>query len=332
MSAGEEGLKIRPAAGRQGCWAASRPRSCRWRAPERPASGGGGIRIAVQEDNFLVVHFGCAAAQWEAFRPKCEAALAGFTAPVRAAIRDEPAQPKESQRTRDVAERITRAAPLIHILAKDPETGRPTKFGWGSGFIITEDGYLVTNRHVVDRHVDNAGRVLRHASDPVELTWDQGTGIPKAAADVIAVSHHYDIALLKIRGGGKWVHVGLCNSAKAKGGDRILVMGWPDPREFGETNVNQNEGSLTKIRRDGRNRIDQFVHSARTTGGNSGGPVYDLDSGGVIGAHYLGLVNDSKGFKEVFYHAAVPSRHIFWEFPQVTTEAPGRPTRRRGRR
>ena len=279
----------------------------------------GRMLVAVQEDNFLVATYGGPPDEWDRVRATAEAALAGFVAPIKPPPMDEPPMPDQSQRLRDVSDMLTAATPMIHAKARrrdDPNTWITV---WtGSGFVIRPDGHVITNRHVVD--ADSGKSYVREAFDPVELSWDQSLERENVMADVIAISKKDDLALLKIRGDGPWPTVPLADVTNAKTGDRIVTVGWPAPSQFGQTSISQNEGSLSSIERDARGRPTKLRHSARTTGGNSGGPVYDLDVGAVIGAHYQGLISHAKDFPEVLYHGAEPVHRILWDFPQTTVD------------
>lgn len=277
----------------------------------------GRMLVAVQEDNYLVATYGGPPNEWDRTGSTVEAALADFVAPVKLPPMDEPPLPEGSQRLRDVSDMLTAATPMIHAKARRRDDPNSWTTVWtGSGFVIRADGHVMTNRHVVD--ADSGKGYVREAFDPVELSWDQSLKRENVIADVIAISNKDDLALLKIRDDGPWPTVPLADVTNVKTGDRIVTVGWPAPSQFGRTSISQNEGSLSSIERDARGRPTKLRHSARTTGGNSGGPVYDLDVGAVIGAHYQGLISHAKDFPEVLYHGAEPVHRILWDFPQTT--------------
>lgn len=281
----------------------------------------GEVRVAARDDHVLIALAGGPPETVAALKTSAEAIYQTIVSGAIQPLRNEAPVLKDAQRARDVADTLAASVPLINILTKPGPDGQRRTYGTGSGFVISEDGYLMTNRHVVDRQVNDAnGQVIRDTYDPVLLTWDQTTEIPPTPAEVVAVSHHFDVALLKIQGDRKWKPVPLCHPSKVKVGDKLLVVGWPEPDKFGKTTINQNEGTLTNIARDRRGRPTDMRHSARTTGGNSGGLVYDLELGGAVAVHYAAHVSKAKGFKEVFYHGAVPIQRVLWEFPQVTSK------------
>jgi len=81
----------------------------------------------------------------------------------------------------------------------------------GSGFIISADGYVVTNNHVVD-----------HASE-VEVVLDGGKTLP---AKIIGTDKRTDLALVKINGGGNLPFVEWSNTMP-RVGDWVIAVGNP---------------------------------------------------------------------------------------------------------
>jgi S1-C subfamily serine protease/Tfp pilus assembly protein PilF len=295
------------------------------------AKGGnwkGRVLVAVQDDSYLVCSYGGPPEEWPAISAQCEAALKTFVAPVKLTSIAEPPVPPQTQRPRDVSSSLVQATPLVRVKwRKDIKDSGTLGLigGYGTGFIIRDDGYVVTNRHVVQHCLDKSG-AGRVAYDPVQLTWDQTTNIPPQDADVVAISDLYDLALLKIRGAQqrKWPVVPLADISNVRLTDNVLVAGWPSPGQFGKTDINITGGRLTAIQRDARGRPIVLRHDARTTGGNSGGPMYDLDVGAVVGVHFQSYFNErardgQAPVVETLYYGAVPVHRILWEFPQIAT-------------
>src|SRR5271163_3969818 len=81
----------------------------------------------------------------------------------------------------------------------------------GSGFFISEDGYIVTNNHVVD-----------HATE-VEVTTSDGKTLD---AKVIGTDPKTDLALLKVKGDGSFPFVGFASQAP-RVGDWVIAVGNP---------------------------------------------------------------------------------------------------------
>jgi serine protease Do len=140
-----------------------------------------------------------------------------------------------------------------------------TTMSQGSGFIISADGYVVTNNHVVD-----------HASD-VEVTLDSGKTLP---AKVIGVDKRTDLALLKISDGEKLPYVDW-SSGNPRIGDWVIAVGNP----FG-LGGSVTAGIVSARGRDiGAGPYDDFLQiDAPVNRGNSGGPAFDAH-GNVIGVN-----------------------------------------------
>jgi len=149
-----------------------------------------------------------------------------------------------------------------------PERGAPPRAGLGSGFIISEDGYILTNAHVVT-DFDDVNVRLADAKREFK-------------ARVVGVDKRSDIALLKVEAQGLPT-AKLCNSANLEPGDWVAAIGSP----FGFANT------ITAgiISAKGRSLPDEmyvpFIQTdVAVNPGNSGGPLLNLQ-GEVIGVNSL---------------------------------------------
>lgn len=135
----------------------------------------------------------------------------------------------------------------------------------GSGFIISADGYVVTNNHVVD-----------HATE-VALTMDDGKVFP---ATVIGTDKKTDLALLKIKQAGSYPHVDFA-AATPRVGDWVIAVG--NPFGLGGT---VTAGIISARGRDiGAGPYDDFLQiDAPVNRGNSGGPTFNTQ-GEVVGVN-----------------------------------------------
>ena len=133
----------------------------------------------------------------------------------------------------------------------------------GSGFIISEDGYVMTNHHVVK----NATEILVRLSDRRELV-----------AEVIGSDARSDIALLKVDADNLPV-VKIGNSGQLKVGEWVLAIGSPFGFDHSVTAgiVSAKGRSLPR-----ENYVPFIQTDVAINPGNSGGPLFDLD-GRVIG-------------------------------------------------
>jgi serine protease Do len=148
-----------------------------------------------------------------------------------------------------------------HYQMPSPEHAPPMK-GIGSGFIVSCDGYVLTNAHVVA----DASEV------PVKLTDRR-----EFVAKVIGVDKRSDVALIKIAASGlPTVHIG--DSSRLRPGQWVIAIGSP----FGFANsVTAGVVSATARPLD-ENYVPFIQTDAAVNPGNSGGPLFNVD-GQVIG-------------------------------------------------
>jgi serine protease Do len=140
----------------------------------------------------------------------------------------------------------------------------------GSGFIISPDGYIVTNNHLV-QGANGTGTV-----DTVTVITTDRKEYP---ARIIGRDETSDLALLKIEGRNlPFVNWG--DSTKARVGDWVLAIG--NPYGLGGT---VTAGIISALHRGitGTGAYDRYIQTdAAINMGNSGGPMFDLN-GNVIG-------------------------------------------------
>jgi serine protease Do len=136
--------------------------------------------------------------------------------------------------------------------------------GQGSGFIISADGYAVTNNHVVEK------------AESVQVTTDDGK---THTAKVIGTDPRTDLALIKVED-GPFPYVKLSDKSP-RIGDWVLAVG--NPFGLGGT---VTAGIVSARGRDiGASAYDDFIQiDAPVNKGNSGGPTFDTD-GNVIGVN-----------------------------------------------
>ena len=150
------------------------------------------------------------------------------------------------------------------FIPQPPRRGdSPTKQGVGSGFIISGDGYILTNRHVVD----NADTVTVRLTDKREFK-----------AKVIGSDARTDVALLKIDG-KNLPKVPIGNVSRIRVGEWVVAIGSP----FGFEN-SVTAGIISAINRalPDENFVPFIQTDAAVNPGNSGGPLFNM-KGEVIG-------------------------------------------------
>jgi len=140
---------------------------------------------------------------------------------------------------------------------------RPTS--QGSGFFISEDGYLVTNNHVV--------------GDGAEFTIVMDNG-DELGAKLVGKDERTDLAVLKVdREDRKFTYVSFADDSKIRVGDWVVAVG--NPFGLGGT---VTAGIVSARGRDiGAGPYDDFIQiDAAVNRGNSGGPAFNLN-GEVVG-------------------------------------------------
>ena len=141
-----------------------------------------------------------------------------------------------------------------------------TASGSASGFIITSDGLVVTNEHVVSGQ----------SSVGVWLTNGR-----RYDADVLEQDTTSDLALLRIDGGGSFDTIAVGDPNTVRMGDEVLALGFPLADKIG-TNLTVTRGIVSSTRvEDG---VQLLQTDASLNPGNSGGPLVNRD-GEVIGVN-----------------------------------------------
>jgi serine protease Do len=145
---------------------------------------------------------------------------------------------------------------------------RPRRVGAGSGFIISPDGYVMTNNHVVEDF------------EKVEVTTTSGT---KFEADVVGTDPSIDLALLKINAEQELPTLPFGDSDGLRVGEWVIAIG--NPHEFDQTvTVGVVSGKERRVPLPSTDSgVASFIQTdAAINLGNSGGPLLD-SRGNVIG-------------------------------------------------
>ncbi|PHQ95782.1 MAG: serine protease [Marinosulfonomonas sp.] len=135
----------------------------------------------------------------------------------------------------------------------------------GSGFVISEDGYIVTNNHVIAE------------ADEIEIEFFDGTMLP---AKVIGRDPKVDIALLKVESDVPLPFVAFGDSDIMRVGDWVMAIGNPLGQGF-----SVSAGIVSARNRALSGTYDDYLQTdAAINRGNSGGPLFNMD-GQVIGVN-----------------------------------------------
>ena len=152
--------------------------------------------------------------------------------------------------------------------SEDQEEQQTRPLGIGSGFIISEDGYVVTNHHVIDR------------ADEIIVTLTDGT---EYDAEIKGSDPRTDLALLKLKDAKNLPFLPWGNDKNSRVGDWVLAIGNP----FG-LGGSASTGIISAVGRDiNAGPYDDFIQvDAAINRGNSGGPLFNM-RGEVIGINSM---------------------------------------------
>lgn len=145
----------------------------------------------------------------------------------------------------------------------------------GSGFVISADGYIVTNNHVIEK------------ADTILVTFSDGR---EMQAKLVGRDRDSDLAVLKVTSKTPLAFVPLADSDKAEVGEWVIAIG--NPLGFGGS---VSAGIISATGRDlNSGRADNYIQTdAAINQGNSGGPLFNL-AGEVVGVN-TAIISQSGG-------------------------------------
>ncbi|MEM9780428.1 MAG: Do family serine endopeptidase [Pseudomonadota bacterium] len=173
--------------------------------------------------------------------------------------------------TSDAQPMVPEGSPLEDLFRdfndrRNPERRQRRGSALGSGFVISADGYIVTNNHVIEE------------ADEILIEFFNGGG--ELPATVIGTDPRTDIALLKVEPTGPLPFVPFGDSDIARVGDWVLAIGNPLGQGF-----SVSAGIISARNRSLQGAYDDFIQTdAAINRGNSGGPLFNMD-GEVIGVN-----------------------------------------------
>ncbi len=192
-------------------------------------------------------------------------------------------------------ELIARVKPSVLAVGTYQETQNP-RFGFsGTGFVVGNGNLLVTNAHVVERPGSasaESGNLAVHATGA-----SAHTGVRRA--EVIALDRAHDLALLRFTG-SPLPALELASATTTREGQAVAFIGFPLGSALGlspvthrgmvsaitsvalpSPNARQLDNRAIKALKDGA--FDFLQLDATAYPGNSGGPLFDVDTGAVVG-------------------------------------------------
>ena len=208
--------------------------------------------------------------------------------------------------------------PRFRFFFGEPEDDEPqNSSSLGSGVIVSPDGYILTNHHVVE------------AADQIEVALADGR---KAKAHVIGSDPETDVAVIKIELPGNVPAITFGHPDQAQVGDLVLAIG--NPFGFGQT---VTMGIISALKRDhlGLNTFENFIQTdAAINQGNSGGALVDTNgsliginsaiyspNGGSLGIGFAIPANTAKStMEQIIKHGSVTRGWIGAAVQELTPE------------
>ena len=169
-----------------------------------------------------------------------------------------PPTPERVAATRSIADVVRSIAPgLVQIV---------THTGDGSGFVVSDDGLIVTNAHVVDQYPSVSVRLVNGQLH---------------SGRVLGRDETLDLAVIKVDSRQAWQPMTLGEAADIDVGDEVIALGFPLGDELGR-DYTVTTGIVSSLRTYGS--VERIQTDAALNPGNSGGPLVDRD-GRVIGVN-----------------------------------------------
>lgn len=175
---------------------------------------------------------------------------------------------------------------LVKVALKSSVTIIREDKGHGSGVIISPNGYVVTNHHVVD------------SSKTIDVQFSNGMILP---AEIIESSEKHDLALVKVNVAGLTALPVVSSGEQTKVGEEVFVVGSPGDAELSQ--------SVTKGIISGKRNFDgvkAYQTDTKVSPGNSGSPLINMN-GEVIGIINMKVIGD--GIEGISF--AIDAKYIF---------------------
>ncbi len=158
--------------------------------------------------------------------------------------------------------------------------------GHGSGVVVSANGYIVTNHHVIEK------------AKYIDVQFANGIILP---GDIITSSEKYDLALIKVRAGGLTALPIAKDDENVRQGDEVFVVGAPGFKELGQS---VSKGIISGKRSNDGVKILQT--DTKISPGNSGSPLINMNGEivGIINAKLIDEGVEGLGF-------AIDARYLY---------------------
>lgn len=175
--------------------------------------------------------------------------------------------------------------------------------GTGTGFIVTRDGLVVTNAHV-----------LGSRNAEVMAMWDASANRRPVRMTVVEYAEADDLALLRAEDAGPFEPLPMSEVYELQ--RPLIAAGFPLASSVAGTlqtspsDIVVSRGILGSLRRAADGRVEWLQHDCRVASGNSGGPVIDHQTGAVIGVTTMVLATDGVKSHGDGINLAIPIRKV----------------------
>ena len=170
----------------------------------------------------------------------------------------------------DLIEQVSPAVVNIKVITGGYAAGKPDEDateGQGSGFVVTKDGKVVTNYHVIE------------GGDKITVDFAGGKQYP---AKIIGTDHETDLAVLQIEADKSFQYVSFHHGKPVRIGDWVLAIG--NPFGIGQSSSVGIISAIGRERVDAGSYVDYMQTDATVNRGNSGGPLFNF-KGDVVGVN-----------------------------------------------
>jgi serine protease Do len=206
----------------------------------------------------------------------------------------------------DMIASIARVQPSVLIVGSYKETNNPRFSLAGTGFVVGDGNFAVTNAHVIDRLPDADAR----GSLAVQVRGKEPRSWQLRKAALVEIDTPHDLALLRFEGPAV-AALALRDSDAVREGQSIAFMGFPIGGVLGFTSVTHrgmvsavtpvalpspsarqlNAAAIHRLR---EGPFEVFQLDATAYPGNSGGPMFDPETGEVLGVINMGVIKGTK--------------------------------------
>jgi len=192
--------------------------------------------------------------------------------------------------------------------------------GEGSGIIIREDGYILTNYHVIQNAYDSSTNKVRSNASIEVYLWEQQEKPYKA--EIVGVDWRTDLAVIKIDGSG-FPAAELGDSDEIEVGELAVAIGNPGGLEYmGSVTAGVISGLNRTVQTENGYEFKLIQTDAAINPGNSGGALVNSE-GKVIGVNSIKIV--AQGFEGIGFAIPINTAREIFENLIEHKYVPGRP-------